>query len=97
MSSRRKANPTRFSESELGDIVQKPSTSVQNLSEMIEHIVDHTKTHHIMMTDEKIMRIFNDVTFAAVNKAEHPVSFIELHAVAVYFIVWHSFGYQLQS
>ncbi|KAK6766088.1 hypothetical protein RB195_025788 [Necator americanus] len=52
MSSRRKANPTRFSESELGDIVQKPSTSVQNLSEMIEHIVDHTKTHHIMMTDE---------------------------------------------
>ncbi|RCN51106.1 hypothetical protein ANCCAN_02893 [Ancylostoma caninum] len=52
MSSRRKANPTRLSESELGDAVQKPSTSVQNPSAMIEHLVDHQKTHHIMVTDE---------------------------------------------
>ncbi|EYB96621.1 hypothetical protein Y032_0148g2635 [Ancylostoma ceylanicum] len=52
MSSRRKANPTRLSESELGDVVQKPSTSVQNPSAMIEHLVDHQKNHHMMVKDE---------------------------------------------
>ncbi|KAK5979904.1 Transcription factor egl-13 [Trichostrongylus colubriformis] len=52
MSGRRKTNPTRLSGSELVHIVHNPSTSLTNSAEMIEHLVEHTKNRHIMITDE---------------------------------------------
>uniref|UniRef100_A0A1I7XN51 HMG box domain-containing protein n=1 Tax=Heterorhabditis bacteriophora TaxID=37862 RepID=A0A1I7XN51_HETBA len=61
MSSRRKTNPTRLSDSELGDVLEasdsfdqpEPSTSVPEKEiTMIEHLAEHVKKRRLMINDE---------------------------------------------
>ncbi|KAJ1374684.1 hypothetical protein KIN20_037429 [Parelaphostrongylus tenuis] len=54
MSSRRKANPTRLTESELGDTVKhKSSTSLHNTTRMSgNHLLEQSKASQILITYE---------------------------------------------
>ncbi|KJH42101.1 HMG box [Dictyocaulus viviparus] len=62
MSNRRKANPTRLGESDLGDTVQTPSTSNTITTVTTEHFLKQAKTNSIFITHEKEL-VFNIYMF----------------------------------